>query len=57
MSDRLFDKFTKRARQVLQFATEEARNFNHPYVGTEHILLGLIREGESISARVLDELA
>jgi ATP-dependent Clp protease ATP-binding subunit ClpC len=56
MSDRLFDKFTKRARQVLQFATEEARNFNHPYVGTEHILLGLIREGESISARVLDEL-
>lgn len=56
MSDRLYDKFTKRAKQVLQLATEEARAFNHPYVGTEHILLGLIREGESISARVLDEL-
>jgi ATPases with chaperone activity, ATP-binding subunit len=56
MSDRLYDKFTKRAKQVLQLATEEARAFNHPYVGTEHILLGIIREGESISARVLDEL-
>lgn len=56
MADRLYDKFTKRAKQVLQLATEEARAFNHPYVGTEHILLGLIRESEGIAARVLDEL-
>jgi ATP-dependent Clp protease ATP-binding subunit ClpC len=56
MADRLFDKFTKRAKQVLQLANEEARSFNHPYVGTEHILLGLIREGEGVAARVLDDL-
>ncbi len=56
MSDRAFDKFTKRAKQVLQIATEEARAFNHPYIGTEHLLLGLIREGEGVAARVLDEL-
>lgn len=56
MADRLYDKFTKRAKQVLQLATEEARTFNHPYVGTEHILLGLIHESEGIAARVLDEL-
>ncbi len=56
MPDRLYDKFTKRAKQVLQLATEEARTFNHPYVGTEHILLGLIRESEGIAARVLDDL-
>jgi ATP-dependent Clp protease ATP-binding subunit ClpC len=56
MSDRAFDKFTKRAKQVLQLATEEARSFNHPYIGTEHILLGLIREGEGVAARVLDDL-
>lgn len=56
MADRLYDKFTKRAKQVLQLATEEARNFNHPYVGTEHILLGLIRENEGIAARVLEDL-
>lgn len=56
MSDRAFDKFTKRAKQVLQLATEEARAFNHPYIGTEHILLGLIREGEGVAARVLDDL-
>src|SRR5918912_3335223 len=56
MSDRAFDKFTKRAKQVLQLATEEARAFNHPYIGTEHILLGLIREGAGVAARVLDDL-
>jgi len=53
MSD-LYSKFTKRAKQVLQLAAEEARAFNHPYIGTEHILLGLIRESEGIAARVLD---
>jgi ATP-dependent Clp protease ATP-binding subunit ClpC len=56
MADRLYDKFTKRAKQVLQLATEEARSFHHPYVGTEHILLGLIRESDGIAARVLEEL-
>ncbi|KAB8142549.1 ATP-dependent Clp protease ATP-binding subunit [Chloroflexia bacterium SDU3-3] len=55
-SDRVYDKFTKRAKQVLQLATEEAKAFNHPYIGTEHILLGLIREGEGVAARVLDDL-
>ena len=55
-SDRVYDKFTKRAKQVLQLATEEAKTFNHPYIGTEHILLGLIREGEGVAARVLDDL-
>jgi ATP-dependent Clp protease ATP-binding subunit ClpC len=55
MSD-LYSKFTKRAKQVLQLAHEEARSFNHPYIGTEHILLGLIRESEGIAARVLDDL-
>jgi len=56
MADRLYDKFTRRAKQVLQLATDEARSFNHPYVGTEHILLGLIRESDGIAARVLDDL-
>ena len=55
MSD-LNSKFTRRAKQVLQLAHEEARSFNHPYIGTEHILLGLIRESEGIAARVLDDL-
>jgi ATP-dependent Clp protease ATP-binding subunit ClpC len=56
MADRAFDKFTKRTKQVLQFATEEARAFNHPYIGTEHLLLGLIREGEGVAAQVLTNL-
>ena len=56
MSERAFDKFTRRARQVLHIATEEARAFNHPYIGTEHILLGLIREGEGVAAHVLEDL-
>ncbi len=51
-----YDKFTKRAKQVLQYATEEARALNHSYIGTEHILLGLIREGEGVAARVLEDL-
>ncbi|MDQ5851897.1 MAG: AAA family ATPase, partial [Chloroflexota bacterium] len=52
----LLDKFTKRAKQVLSLAQEEARNFNHPYVGTEHILLGLIRDQEGVPGKLLDEL-
>jgi ATP-dependent Clp protease ATP-binding subunit ClpA len=51
-SDR-FGKFTERARSVLRLAQEEAQSFNHNYVGTEHLLLGLVSEGEGIAARVL----
>src|SRR5437867_2260055 len=55
MTDR-FDKFTERARKVLQLAQEEAQRFNHNYIGTEHILLGLVREGDGVAARVLNNL-
>src|SRR5690348_798600 len=48
-----FDKFTERARKVLSLAQEEAQRFNHNYIGTEHILLGLVREGEGVGAKVL----
>ena len=51
-----FDKFTERARKVLTLAQEEAQRFNHNYIGTEHLLLGLVREGEGVAARVLDNL-
>ncbi len=56
MSDDRFDKFTPRARKVITLAQEEATRFNHNYIGTEHLLLGLVREGEGIAARVLAEL-
>ena len=49
MSDR-FDKFTERAKKVLVLAQEEAQRFNHNYIGTEHLLLGLVREGEGVAA-------
>src|SRR5574341_354365 len=55
MADR-FDKFTERARRVLTLAQEEALRFNHNYIGTEHLLLGLVREGEGIAAGVLESL-
>ncbi|GDX69649.1 ATPase [Chloroflexota bacterium] len=55
MSDR-FDKFTERAKKVLVLAQEEAQRFNHNYIGTEHLLLGLVREGEGIAAKVLSNL-
>jgi ATP-dependent Clp protease ATP-binding subunit ClpC len=55
MSDR-FDKFTERAKKVLVLAQEEAQRFNHNYIGTEHLLLGLVREGEGIAAKVLATL-
>jgi ATP-dependent Clp protease ATP-binding subunit ClpC len=55
MSDR-FEKFTERARKVLTLAQEEAQRFGHNYVGTEHLLLGLIREGDGVAARVLNNL-
>jgi hypothetical protein len=51
-----FDRFTERARNVLTLAQEEAQRFNHNYIGTEHLLLGLVREGEGVSAKVLTNL-
>ncbi|RJO65252.1 MAG: ATP-dependent Clp protease ATP-binding subunit [Candidatus Omnitrophota bacterium] len=52
----MFNRFTERARKVIILAKEEARRFNHDYIGTEHILLGLIREGEGVAAAVLERL-
>ncbi len=51
-----FDKFTDRARKVLTLAQGEAQRFNHNYIGTEHLLLGLVREGEGVAARVLENM-
>jgi excisionase family DNA binding protein len=51
-----FDRFTQRARKALSLATEEARMMQHNYVGTEHLLLGLLREGGGIAARALHDL-
>jgi len=51
-----FEKFSERARRVLTIAQEEARNLNHSYIGTEHILLGLVREEEGVAAKVLTNL-
>ncbi|MBL7119166.1 MAG: ATP-dependent Clp protease ATP-binding subunit [Dehalococcoidia bacterium] len=51
-----FEKFSERARRSLTYAQEEAQRFNHNYIGTEHILLGLVREGEGVAARVLTNL-
>ena len=55
MADK-FDKFTKRARRVLILAQEEAQRLNHNYIGTEHLLLGLIREENGVAIKVLQEL-
>jgi len=55
MADK-FDKFTERARRVLTYAQEEAQRFNHNYIGTEHFLLGLVREEDGIAARILNSL-
>ncbi len=52
----MFEKFTERARQVVVLAHEEARGLQHNYIGTEHILLGLLREEEGIAAHVLESL-
>lgn len=52
-----FEKFSERARRALALAQEEAQRFNHNYIGTEHILLGLIRETEGAAARVLSSLS
>src|SRR6056300_7880 len=52
----MFERFTDRARRVVVLAQEEARRLNHNYIGTEHILLGLIQEGEGHAAKALEEL-
>src|SRR6476619_5489523 len=52
----MFERFTERARQVVVLAQDEARALKHNYIGTEHILLGLLREEEGLAARVLDSL-
>jgi len=49
----MFERFTDRARRVVVLAQEEARTLNHNYIGTEHVLLGLVREGEGVAAQVL----
>src|SRR6266487_2139181 len=55
-SDQMFERFTDRARRVVVLAQEEARMLNHNYIGTEHILLGLIHEGEGVAAKALESL-
>src|SRR5882724_6942787 len=55
-SDEMFERFTDRARRVVVLAQEEARLLNHNYIGTEHILLGLIHEGEGVAAKALESL-
>jgi ATP-dependent Clp protease ATP-binding subunit ClpC len=52
----MFERFTDRARRVVVLAQEEARMLNHNYIGTEHILLGLLREGEGVAAKALESL-
>ena len=52
----MFERFTDRARRVVVLAQEEARALNHKYIGTEHILLGLIREGEGVAAKALESM-
>ena len=52
----MFERFTDRARRVLVLAQEEARLLNHNFIGTEHILLGLIHEGEGVAAKALEAL-
>jgi ATP-dependent Clp protease ATP-binding subunit ClpC len=52
----MFNRFTERARKVIIYAKEEARHFNHDYIGTEHLLLGLVKEGEGVAAAVLQKM-
>jgi ATP-dependent Clp protease ATP-binding subunit ClpC len=52
----MFERFTDRARRVVVLAQDEARSLNHNYIGTEHILLGMLSEGEGVAAKALEEL-
>ena len=56
MGNAVFERFTDRARRVVVRAQEEALTLNHDFIGTEHILLGLLREGEGVAAQVLAAL-
>ena len=52
----MFERFTDRARRVIVLAQDEAKMLNHNYIGTEHILLGLIHEGEGVAAKALEQM-
>ena len=52
----MYERFTDRAREALQLSTQEAQRFQHEYIGTEHILLGLVKEGSGVAANVLKNL-
>ena len=52
----MFERFTDRARRVIVLAQDEAKLLNHNFIGTEHILLGLIHEGEGVAAKALESL-
>jgi ATP-dependent Clp protease ATP-binding subunit ClpC len=52
----MFERFTDRARRVVVFAQDEARELDHNFIGTEHILLGLVREGQGVAAKALESL-
>ena len=56
MGNAVFERFTDRARRVVVRAQEEARTLNHDFIGTEHILLGLVREGQGVAAKALESL-
>ena len=52
----MFERFTDRARRVIVLAQDEAKLLNHNYIGTEHLLLGLIHEGEGVAAKALEQM-
>src|SRR5947209_20354715 len=52
----MYERFTDRARKVMQLANQEAQRFNHEHIGTEHILLGLVKEGTGVAANALKNL-
>src|SRR5262245_29798434 len=52
----MYERFSDRCRKVMQLANQEAQRFNHEYIGTEHILLGLVKEGTGVAANVLNTL-
>jgi ATP-dependent Clp protease ATP-binding subunit ClpC len=53
----MFDRFTDRAKKVMNLARQEAQRFNHEYIGTEHVLLGLVQEGSGVAANVLRQMS
>ncbi|TVR44893.1 MAG: hypothetical protein EA402_05830, partial [Planctomycetota bacterium] len=53
----MFDKFTDRARKIIALAQKEAERFHHDYIGTEHILLGLVKEGSGVAVTALNNLS